>query len=283
MTNRHLTGVFLVIFSAFTFSTAGIFTKAASAPAWEVIFWRGVSAAGFTFAYMILTGTLRAEIRAFTKISALISIIMAAGTSAFIPAFKLTSVTNVVIIFGASPFIAAILSWIFLKEISSKRTLIASAAAFVGVSITASGSFSFSSGSALLGDALALCMTTAMASTMVLYRYAPQTTAALPAALSSLILLIPAALFSSPTSTSTSDLYILIPFGLVFALASVTLSEGARRLPAPQTALLSILEMPLAPLLAYVILAESPSQNALIGGAIVLAAVLWSQLRPERH
>ncbi|MEM9270843.1 MAG: EamA family transporter, partial [Pseudomonadota bacterium] len=63
-------------------------------------------------------------------------------------------------------------------------------------------------------------------------------------------------------------------FGLFHAIASVTLAEGAKRVPAGQTALLGALETPLAPLLAFLILTESPSQTTLLGGAIVLAAVL---------
>jgi hypothetical protein len=43
--------------------------------------------------------------------------------------------------------------------------------------------------------------------------------------------------------------------------------------------LLSILEMPLAPILALLILAEVPTPHAVIGGLIILCAVLWSQTR----
>jgi len=64
-------------------------------------------------------------------------------------------------------------------------------------------------------------------------------------------------------------------------VASVTLSEGARRLPAGETALLSTLEMPLAPILALIVLSETPSSTTIRGGLIVSLAVLWSQHRAQ--
>ena len=94
------------------------------------------------------------------------------------------------------------------------------------------------------------------------------------------LVLLPAALiFGAPLAAPTVELPILVAFGLVFAVASVTLSEGARRLPSAETALLSTLEMPLAPILAYLILAEAPTVQVLAGGLIILISVIWSQRR----
>ena len=68
----------------------------------------------------------------------------------------------------------------------------------------------------------------------------------------------------------------LAAFGALFALAAITLAEGAKRVPAGQTALLSALETPVAPVLAFLVLAEVPSQATLVGGAIVVVGVLIS-------
>ncbi|MDA8586923.1 DMT family transporter, partial [Rhodobacteraceae bacterium] len=116
-----------------------------------------------------------------------------------------------------------------------------------------------------------------MSGIMVIYRKFPTTTAALPAALSSVVLLPFALIYGDPFAVQSHELPILIAFGLVFAVASVTLSEGARRLPSAETALLSTLEMPLAPILAYLVLAEVPTFSAILGGAIIFVAVVWSQ------
>jgi drug/metabolite transporter (DMT)-like permease len=60
------------------------------------------------------------------------------------------------------------------------------------------------------------------------------------------------------------------------AIASVTLAEGAKRVPSGQTALIGALETPLAPILAFMILTEVPSTPTFIGGIVVFAAVLFS-------
>lgn len=274
MTTRT-SGVILVVISAIVFSSAGIFTKGVDADAWGVIFWRGISAAAvFTISYLVLRGALIREIAAFRLPTLVVTLMMAAGTAAFIPAFKLSSVANVALIYAAAPFIAAALAWIFIGERPTRKVVIASLSAFAGVLIIVSGSLGKV---ALIGDALALFMTVMMAGSMVIFRRYPETTAAFPNALSSVILLPAALVFGAPLAAPTAELPILVAFGLVFAVASVTLSEGARRLPSAETALLSTLEMPLAPILAYLILAEAPTVHVLAGGLIILISVIWSQ------
>ncbi|WP_120503708.1 DMT family transporter [Sulfitobacter mediterraneus] len=270
------TGILLVVVSAVVFSTAGIFTKSVTTAAWGVIFWRGVAAAGFTLAYLVMRGQLRSEVRAFGWPAFWITAMMAAGTAAFIPAFKHSSVANVALIYAAAPFIAAGLSWICIKEAPGRRVMLASGAAFGGVLVILSGSVG---GGALKGDFLALFMTLMMAGVMVAYRMYPEATAALPAALSSVVLLPLALTFGDPMATPAAEMPVLIAFGLVFAVASVTLSEGARRLPSAETALLSTLEMPLAPVLAFALLSEVPKPQVLLGGVVIFAAVIWSQRR----
>jgi len=276
--SRHRAGVVLVVVSAIVFSTAGIFTKGVTTQAWDIIFWRGVAASGFTLGYLMLRGALWHEIRAFNGPALAVTVMMAAGTAAFIPAFKLSSVANVALIYGAAPLITALLSWITLREAPTRTVSIASLAAFAGVVIIVSGSLGSIQ---IVGDLLALFMTLMMAGTMVVYRRYPETTAALPAALSSITLLPVALMFGAPLAVPSADLPVLALFGLVFALASVTLSEGARRLPAPETALLSILEMPLAPVFAFVILGAQPPVQVILGGAVILCAVIWSQTRAK--
>lgn len=273
---NHTTGVLLVVVSSLVFSTAGIFTKGVAADAWSVIFWRGLSAALISMIFLTLTGGLRDEIRRLGMPAILIIVVGASGTAAFIPAFKLTSVTNVVLIWATAPFIAAFLAWVTIRERPSKRTLIASLLALVGVGITILGSVGTGN---LIGDALAAWMTLMMAGIYVIYRVWPDTPTVIPAALSSVVLLPPALAISDPLSVVPAEIWILIAFGFVFAVASVTLLEGARRIPASQTALLGALETPLAPLWAFLVLAEVPTKQAIIGGAIVMIAVVFSQMR----
>ena len=118
-----------------------------------------------------------------------------------------------------------------------------------------------------------------MAVIMVIYRRYPATPGAGPQALQSLLLLPVAATLGQPFSIEATEILILAAFGLLFAIASVTLAEGAKRVPSGQTALLSSLETPLAPILAFLLFAEVPAVSTFLGGLLVVLAVVSSITR----
>ena len=269
----YATGVILLVAAAITYSTAGIFTKGVVAGAWAVIFWRGVFAALFTTGWMIQQGTLHDNVFRMGPSGWAVGVIGALGTAAFIPAFKLTSIANVSLIYAAAPLIAGSLAWLVIGERITTRTLMGSLIALLGVAIIVSGSIGEGS---LAGDGLALAMTVAMAVIMVIYRRFPETPGAGPAVLQSLFLLPPAFIFGNPLRTDPIEIAVLAAFGLLFAVASVSLAEGAKRVPSGQTALISALETPLAPILAFVVFVEVPAAMTVVGGSLVFVAVLWS-------
>lgn len=274
--NEHRTGVILIIMSAVVFSSAGVFTKGVDSGAWEIIFWRGVFAAGFTSAYVLWKGSFRQEFMSMGISGWAVAIIGASGTAAFIPAFKLTTMANVMLIYAAAPLFAALLAWVWIRERMTQRVILGCVGAFSGVAIIVQGSFGELN---LQGDLLALWMTIAMAVLMVIYRRYPTTPAAGPAAFSSIVLLPLAIFYGEPFSVSLNDFYITAAFGLIFAIASVTLAEGMKRIPAGETALLSALETPLAPLFGWLFFLEIPPNTTFVGGLVILLAVLATQIK----
>ena len=98
-------------------------------------------------------------------------------------------------------------------------------------------------------------------------------------ALSSILLLPVAMFFGDPLSAPVNEIPIMASFGLIFAIASVTLVLGARFLPSSETALISTLEAPFAIFLAWILLSETPTSYTIIGGLIILTAVFGSQLK----
>ncbi len=273
MRTEYAIGIMLLVAAAVTYSTAGIFTKGVIAGAWAVIFWRGLFAVAFTTGWTISQGTFRNNFFGIGYSGWAVCIIGAVGTAAFIPAFKLTSIANVSLIYAVAPLIAAVLAWRLIGERLKIRTLVGSFCAFLGVGIIVSGSVGQIS---IRGDALALVMTTAMAIIMVIYRKYPDTPSAGPSALQSVILLPPSFALGTPIRTEPFEILLLAAFGLLFAVASVTLAEGAKRVPSGQTALLCALETPLAPVLAFIVFTEVPSMATILGGSVVLIAVLMS-------
>lgn len=272
----YAVGVSLLVASAITFSTAGLFTKGVEAGVWAVIFWRGLFAVLATTVWITSRSSLKSEFLGMGAAGFAVAVVGAAGQVAFISAFKLTSVANVALIYAVAPIFAALLAWIAIGERVGRQTILCALAAFGGVGIVVWGSVGSVN---LLGDTLALAMTLVMATIMVIYRAKPETPGAGPSVLQSVLLLPIAGVLGTPFEIDRIEIGVLAAFGLLFAIASVTLAEGAKRVPSGQTALIGALETPLAPLLALLVLSEMPPVATLIGGSIVFAAVLLSILK----
>ncbi len=170
--------------------------------------------------------------------------------------------------------LAAIIAWIWLKEKITKPVAWGCLGAITGVLIVVSGSLGQIN---LEGDLLALVMTCPLALIMVIYRRYPDTPSAGPTALASLLLIPVCFYFGSPQHIDFSELLLLAVFGLIFAIAAISLTEGAKLIPSGQAALVSSLETPIAPFLAWLILSELPTLQAIIGGIVIMIAVIYSQ------
>lgn len=272
---RHLIGVLLVIASAVVFSLAGVLTKMIESDAWTIACWRGLFGAILIGLYVVwrqrgqeggLGHCFSLGWRGW-----LLATIGSLSTLAFINAFKLTYVANVAIIYATAPFIAAALEWMMRGVGVRPSTLLAASASLLGVAIMAGAG---AATGAWLGDGLALLMTLGMSLYMVLIRVFTDTPVVLAAAASALQLFVLGWFITDPLAVSQSDALLLVLFGLVFALAAILLTEGTRMIPAAEAGLLGSAETPLAVLFAWLILAELPPAASLIGGAIVMIAVV---------
>lgn len=266
-------GVVLLIVSAAAFSATGVFAKGVEAGAWAVIFWRGVSATIATMAWTASRGRLRKEFVEMGWSGFFVGVVGAVGTASLIPAFKLTDIANVALIYAAAPFLAALLAWLAIGERVSRRTAMGAVGSLAGIVIIVAGSIGSVN---LIGDGLAVLMTFVMAIIMVMYRARPKTPSAGPSVLQSIFLLPVAFVLGAPFQTTLPEIAILSLFGMTHAIASITLAEGAKRVPSGQTALLGSLETPLALILAFTILAEIPAFPTVVGGAVVVIAVVIS-------
>ena len=281
---RHI-GVMLILLSAFLYSPVGVFSKGVDADSWSIIFWRGVVAAPAGILYLVIIGKLGAEwcrLQRNARFSLLVITLQACATAAFIASFKLTSVANVALIWGASPVIAAVTGWLLLRERVTKSFLVAVGLVVAGNAVIVFGSASGQSGSGLAGDALALLMTVLLVSSTIIYRHCPDMPSTLPTVAATLVLMPASLLLSSPFTVPLDEILISALGGITFIMACVTLFEGAKYLAPGETALLCITEIPWAVILAILVLAEYPSTQTMTGGTVIMAAVLWYQWRALR-
>jgi drug/metabolite transporter (DMT)-like permease len=83
---------------------------------------------------------------------------------------------------------------------------------------------------------------------------------------------------------SLPDLALLAAFGIgQMGIGSLLFTAGAKRLPAADAALLSVLETVLGPLWVWLAVDERPDASVLAGGGLVLAAVLMAGLVEQRR
>jgi len=268
-------GIALVVAAAIAWSTAPFFTRLLPYDSWTILFWRGWFGGGMIVAIMlVLQG--RAGLRDLIRMSKsgwLVASLSAAAMIAFIPSLQLTSVANVAIIIATGPFVTAALAWVWLREVPHLRTMVASVVALCGVAVIVG---SARVGSDILGVALACFMTLAIAAMTVLLRRHKDTSMVAAAALSNIL----GSMISIPfahgiTGVTGADILILAMFGCFQVALGLTLFFlGSRLLPSGQAALISTLETPLMPFWIWVAFAEVPTLRVLVGGALVMGAVI---------
>lgn len=274
-------GAMLVLLSAVAWSLAGPLTKGVAADAWAILAWRGVFSGVVIIGYAgWRAGGMFGELRRMGSVGWVASTIGSVATTAFILAFKLTAVAHVVVIYGTAPLLAAGVAWLWFRERTTRAAVIASVTALGGVAIMVAGP-GRSAGFSLIGDALALLMTVLMAVMMAMirhYRSAPMVLAAGVSSAQLLVIGLGVGALAGGTDTlmmPAGEIATLALFGLLHAAAVVLLTEGARLLAAAETALLGALEVPMATAWAWLLLGEVPPPATLLGGGIVLAALVW--------
>ena len=283
--SQHRLGVALVAAAAVAWSTAPFFTRLLPFDSWTILFWRGLFGGGLIAAILVLmqgragvatSGLFRTGLRDLTRMGKngwLVASLSTLGMVSFIPALQLTSVSNVAIIIATGPFVAAAFAWIWLDEAARWQTMLASLVALIGVAIIVGDA---RAGSDVLGIALACLMTVAIAAMTVTVRRHRNTPMVAAAAISNLLgsaVSIPFA--HGIASVAATDLAILAMFGFFQVALGLTLFVlGSRLLPSGQATLIATLETPLMPFWVWLAFQEIPAARALVGGALVMAAVV---------
>ncbi|WFU77534.1 DMT family transporter [Bradyrhizobium sp. CIAT3101] len=266
-------GIALVAAAAIAWSTAPFFTRLLPFDPWTILFWRGLFGGSLITVLLVLMqgpGALR-QLVVPGRGGLLVASLSAVGMISFIPALQMTDVMNVAVLIATQPFVAAALAWLWLGESATWRTLIASLVAFSGVVITVGG---IRAGADIGGVALSCLMVLAISAMTVVVRRHRETSMVAAAALSNFIGSIVSLPFAHDIA-HVGGLAILAMFGcLQVALGLTFYMLGSRLLPSGQASLIATLETPLMAFWIWVGFGEVPAVHALIGGALVIGAVV---------
>jgi drug/metabolite transporter (DMT)-like permease len=267
-------GMALVAAAAVAWSTAPLFVRLLPFDSFTILFWRGVFAGCGIAAFLLLTQgkSALADLKRLNRGGLLFAVLSTTGMLLYIPALQLTSPANVAIILTTAPFASAALAWAWFSEVPRARTVFASAVAVLGVAFSVGGA----SASDLRGIGLACLLMLAVAGMTVTARRYRDTPLIAAAALSNFLGSAASLPFAQgPASVSVHHIAVFAAFGLLqVALGLTFFVLGSRHLPAAQSALISLLETPLMPFWVWLVFGDAPTAGQLLGGAIVLAAVV---------
>ncbi|WP_105437342.1 DMT family transporter [Neorhizobium sp. T25_13] len=211
------------------------------------------------------------------------------STIAFLGAVFNTATANVVFIVAFTPMYAAILGWLVLKERPSPSTLVTMLVMFFGVGLIVSGGLT---GGHLLGDILAATASFLLALAITLSRVAridmgfvPLVATIIPATIG--LSLVAASSLAGTGGFSVADpVWVLFDGAIMMPLAFWCLATGPKYLSGPEVGMFYLLETILAPIWVWLIFAEIPSSRTLLGGSILVLALIgysaW-QMRRVAH
>ena len=200
-------------------------------------------------------------------------IMLAAAAITFLQSLTHTTVANTLFVLAAIPFVTAGLAWIFLKERPNSATLITMVIAFAGIVIMIGEGFTIG---AAYGNVMALLTTLSFSIYAVLVRRNRQVDM-LPAILiSTLIIMVVVALMrQGELEISRQDLWLCLLWGGVMSgFTSACFIVASRRMVAAELTIFMLLEFALGPVWVWLFVNESPSRWTLVGGALVICAVL---------
>jgi drug/metabolite transporter (DMT)-like permease len=272
-------GQIYVALAAIAWSTAGVMQRQLTLDTATQVAGRAVFAGLALLAYVAVAERGQVE-RAFRSVGlagVAVAVCVAVASGAFIAALNHTTVARVLFLLAVAPVLAALLARVTLGEALTGRTVVAMAVALGGVTVMVGAPGEGS----LAGDALAFLCALAFAVSIVITRWRQDVSMAPATCLSQALLVVVFLPFASPSTIGGEDVFWLAALGIgQIGLGFALLSVGARLIPAAQVGLITLLEVVLGPLWVWLAEGERPDTLTVIGGAIVIVAIVI-QTRPE--
>jgi drug/metabolite transporter (DMT)-like permease len=205
-----------------------------------------------------------------------VAVCFAIATTSFVVALQFTTVANVLLMQAGVPLIAALISRVMFGEQLRLVTGLAIAAVITGVAVMVSDSLT--GRVSPIGDGLSLLIAFAFAiATVITRRHAGiRMTPAVctGSAIGCAAALAVSLLTAGSVAVEAWQLPVLGVFGLSLGLGMALFTQGARLIPSAFAALLSTAETILGPFWVWLFLGETPTPRTIVGGAIVLSAIL---------
>lgn len=211
-----------------------------------------------------------------------VAILYGTGSITFVTAVYYTSTANLVFLLAFTSMFAALLSWIFLRERPRFGTLVTMGVMMVGIAIIVGDSLG---GGGILGNILALCSALMIAAAITISR-ASGRDMGFAALVGVGVPFVVALVMVGQTGYSVdAPWWIVFNGAVIMPISFFCLAAGPKYLSGPEVAMFYLLETVLAPVWVWMIFAEAPTRNSIIGGVVLVTALaahsLW-QWRQNR-
>ena len=270
-----LPGPLLIFLGALSLSFGGLIVKSfEGATLWQILFWRSLFFTLTVLAFLVMSYKKKI-FKAFTNSGLpgfIGGIILSFGFCGYVFAMYNTTVANTNFIISLQILFLAVFGYFFLKEKISTITLISIVLAMTGVLVMVGNSLTPGE---LSGNLAAFTMPITFAVLIMIVRKFPtvdMVPAQFVAGVSSCLI---GFLLSTKIMISPNDIFLgflagffQVGFGFIF------ITIGARTTPSAMVGIIMLSESVLGPIWAFLFVSERPSIFGLIGGAIILSAVL---------
>jgi len=293
----HAQAAFGMVVVTLMWSIAGVVSRSLqTAESFEVTFFRSLfNLVGLGVALTWMRGwSLWGELLRSPRVVWLSGVCWSVMFTAFMVALTMTRVANVLVTMSISPLLTAVFARVFLHHRQPARTWVAIAVAGAGIAWMFGHNMQAADARSLAGIGVALLVPLSSALNYTVLQHAgrarpaaddsTETPASQPdlfsavligAALSALVTLP----LAWPLKSNAHDLGLLFGLGVVqLAIPCLLLVRVSRALPAPEVALLGLLEVIFGVLWAWVGAGEAPGSAALVGGGVVVGALVFNEL-----
>ena len=272
---KNLPGPILVFLGAFTLSFGGLIVKSfEGSTLWQILFWRS-----FFFIIVVtiflLISYQKKIFNALQKsgLPGLIGgLVLSVGFVSYVFAMYETTVANTNFIIQTQTLFLAIFGYIFLKETISKLTLGCIFIAISGIVLMLGGSISPGQ---MTGNIIAFLMPISFAILILIVRKFPDVDMVPLQLVAGMIAMIVGYLMSPTIIVSLRDIFLgflagffQLGFGFIF------ITIGARSTPSAFVGIIMLTEAVLGPFWAWMFANESLPLSVIMGGSIVISAVI---------
>ncbi len=272
-------GPILVLLGGFSLSWGGLIIRSfENASIWQILFYRSLFFLWALIIFLFLTygkETLK-KIKIAGTPGLIGGFFLSGSYVAYMYSMTETSVANVVFIISTQTIFLPIIAYFFLKEKISPRGMVAIVLAMIGVLLMIGDSLDTGS---LYGNLAALAIPVNFSILILIIRKYPKVDMIPAIFYAGILSCIYGLLLLESVSISLKDIWLSFLLGVPqLAFGFIFITIGSRTTPAVMVGLLMLMETIFAPIWVWLFYNEIPPASVLIGGLIIISAVVMKSL-----